>query len=88
MQISKDGIELHLSEHHGDCCPGAALRIEVEDIKTFQQHLVDKEYKYAKPGLESTPWQTLECRVTDPFGNRLVFYEDQYEEENGTESYE
>ncbi|WP_068612761.1 glyoxalase superfamily protein [Paenibacillus tuaregi] len=88
MQISKDGIELHLSEHHGDGCPGAALRIEVDDIKTFQQHLVEKEYKYAKPDLESTPWQALECRVTDPFGNRLIFYEDQYEEEAGAESYE
>jgi hypothetical protein len=23
MQISRDGIVLHLSEHHGDCCPGS-----------------------------------------------------------------
>ena len=27
LQIARDGCVLHLSEHHGDCCPGAALRI-------------------------------------------------------------
>lgn len=31
LQVSRDGLILHLSEHHGDCCPGAALRVEVED---------------------------------------------------------
>ena len=35
MQISKDDCILHLSEHHGDCCPGAAMRIE-----TSRQNLI------------------------------------------------
>jgi hypothetical protein len=26
MQVSRDGSVLHLSEHHGDCSPGAANR--------------------------------------------------------------
>ena len=25
LQVSRDGCVLHLSEHHGDACPGAAL---------------------------------------------------------------
>jgi len=26
LQVSRDGLLLHLSEHHGDCCPGSAVR--------------------------------------------------------------
>ncbi len=32
MQVSKEACVLHLSEHHGDCCPGAALRIATDDV--------------------------------------------------------
>jgi len=75
MQVSKGGIKLHLSEHHGDCCPGAALRIEVEGIEQFHAALASKDYKYAKPGLERTPWNSKEVCIMDPFGNRIIFYE-------------
>ncbi|WP_127499474.1 glyoxalase superfamily protein [Paenibacillus glycanilyticus] len=75
MQISKGGIRLHLSEHHGDCSPGSAIRIEMTGIRELHKDLLDKKYKYARPGLEETPWNTLECRIGDPFGNRIVFSE-------------
>ncbi len=81
MQISKGPIKLHLSEHYGDCSPGAAVRIEVEGIADFQQKLIEKQYPYSKPGLEKKPWESQECCVTDPFGNRIIFYE--YDEEEG-----
>jgi hypothetical protein len=32
MQVSREGCVLHLTEHHGDCCPGAAVRIETQDV--------------------------------------------------------
>ncbi|ARU05848.1 glyoxalase/bleomycin resistance/extradiol dioxygenase family protein [Comamonas serinivorans] len=67
---------LHLSEHHGDACPGAAVRIAWADLATFQQQLLDQQYRYARPGLETTPWGMREVRLADPFGNRLVFAED------------
>lgn len=28
MQVSKDECVLHISEHHGDCSPGSAIRID------------------------------------------------------------
>ena len=73
MQVSKDACVLHLSEHHGDCCPGAAMRIEVSDLDAFQAELRSKDYKYARPGIEAMPWGTRDMSVTDPFGNRLTF---------------
>lgn len=75
MEVARDACVLHLSEHHGDCSPGGALRIRVDDIEAFHKRLSGKDYKYAKPGLEESPWNTLEMAVTDPFGNRLVFFE-------------
>jgi len=73
MQVSKDACVLHLSEHHGDCSPGSALRIEASDVDGYHAELSAKHYKYARPGIEKTPWGTREMSVTDPFGNRLTF---------------
>ncbi|MWV43377.1 VOC family protein [Paenibacillus sp. HJL G12] len=75
IQISKNNVKIHLSEHYGDCCPGAAIRIQVIGIKEFQKNLMDKQNNYSRPGLESTPWGSEECCVIDPFGNRIIFYE-------------
>jgi uncharacterized glyoxalase superfamily protein PhnB len=73
MQISKDGCIIHLSEHHGDSSPGAAMRIETEELEAFQKELIAKDYKYARPGIEVMPWGSRDMSVTDPFGNRLTF---------------
>jgi uncharacterized glyoxalase superfamily protein PhnB len=73
MQISKDGCIIHLSEHHGDCSPGAAMRIETNELEAFQKQLLAKDYKYARPGIEEMPWGSRDMSVRDPFGNRLTF---------------
>ena len=76
MAVGRDGCVLHLSEHHGDGAPGIAVRIKVEDIAALHRELIGKNYRFARPGLEETPWKTHEISVADPFGNRLHFYED------------
>ncbi|TIL70086.1 MAG: VOC family protein [Mesorhizobium sp.] len=73
--IARDGCELHLSEHHGDGSPGSHIRVEVADIAALHRELTVKKYRYARPGLEETPWGTREVTVDDPFGNRLTFSE-------------
>ena len=73
MQISKDGCVLHLSEHHGDCCPGAAMRIETNELEGFQKELIAKDYKNTRPGIEKMPWGSKDMSITDPFANRLTF---------------
>lgn len=75
MAISRDACLIHLTEHHGDATPGAVVRVKTDDIRTYSQELLEKTYRYAKPGIEEKPWQALEMTVTDPFGNRLTFYE-------------
>ncbi len=76
MQVSLDGIFLHLTEHHGDCCPGARSYTDNFDgLTLYHEQLLKKDYKFNRPGLEKTPWNpdTLCMDVIDPFGNRLSF---------------
>ena len=73
LQVSRGGCVLHLSEHHGDCSPGSALRIECDDIDGFHQELSVKNYGNSRPGIEVTAWDSRDVTVKDPFGNRLVF---------------
>lgn len=73
LQVSRDGCVLHLSEHHGDCSPGAAMRIATGDIDAYHAELVAKDYGYARPSVEDTAWGSRDMSVKDPFGNRLTF---------------
>lgn len=76
LQISLDGIVIHLTEHHGDCTPGARTHIEeFSGLKAYHKKLLDKNYKFNRPGLEKTFYdnETLCMDVIDPFGNRLTF---------------
>jgi len=73
MGISRDGCRIHLSEHHGDCCPGASVRIETEGLEDYHRELTSKGYKYYRPGIEDMPWGSRDMTVIDPFGNRLTF---------------
>jgi catechol 2,3-dioxygenase-like lactoylglutathione lyase family enzyme len=75
MQVSRDGLVLHLSEHHGDGSPGANVFVEMAGIEALHRELAAKNYRYLKPGLERAPWNALTMQVTDPFGNRIRFNE-------------
>ena len=77
LQVSKGDIKLHLSEHHGDCCPGAKVFIECCDggLKQYHKELNDKNYTYNRPGIEKADWNAIIMEVIDPFGNKLLFNE-------------
>jgi catechol 2,3-dioxygenase-like lactoylglutathione lyase family enzyme len=74
LQVSLGECVLHLSEHHGDASPGSALRIPCRALDAYQQALLAKRYRNARPGITEQPWGR-EMAVADPFGNRLVFFE-------------
>lgn len=74
MQVSRGTCRLHLTEHHGDCCPGSAVRIACPDINALLVELRGREYKTLRPSAELVPWGGSEITLTDPFGNRITFY--------------
>ena len=74
-QLSKDNLVLHLTEHHGDCSPGAKVFIECDGLRQYHAALIAKHYSFNRPGLEVAFWKALTMEVIDPFGNRLLFSE-------------
>ncbi len=73
MQISRQDLTLHLSEHHGDASPGSKVFVITEQIEDIYQDLMAKNYPHNRPGLETAPWNARCFEVTDPFGNRILF---------------
>ena len=73
LQVSRSGCVLHLSEHHGDGCPGAFVIVGMEDVEALHRELHAKAYPNMNPGLVDTPWGTRDLAVIDPFGNRICF---------------
>jgi uncharacterized glyoxalase superfamily protein PhnB len=75
MQMSRDGLLLHLSEHHGDACPGSTAVGQTTGLEAYHREITAKGYRFMRPGIEVAPWNARVMEVIDPFGNRLRFNE-------------
>ena len=82
IQVSRAGCVLHLTEHHGDCCPGSTVFVRMTGLDEFHQEISAKGYGYLRPGVERTFHDSKCMQVTDPFGNRIRF--DEHVGEAGT----
>lgn len=72
LGISRNGLQLHLTEHHGDASPGSTVFIPMRNIEMLRDELLGKRYGYGRPDIVQQGWgQVLE--VHDPFGNRIRF---------------
>jgi catechol 2,3-dioxygenase-like lactoylglutathione lyase family enzyme len=74
MQVSRAGLILHLSEHHGDASPGSTAFVTMSGVHAYQRELAAKDYTYMKPGIEALDWGNV-MTVTDPFSNKIRFSE-------------
>lgn len=77
MQVSRSGLILHLSEHHGDASPGSTVFVWMSGIDAFHAELLGKRYSYSRPGIEEDGPGGRTLQVPDPFGNRIRFCEKQ-----------
>ncbi len=75
LSVVRGQLTLHLSEHHGDACPGSTVFVWMTGIEEFHAELMATGYPYNRPGLETTFYQSRSVEVIDPFGNRLRFNE-------------
>jgi catechol 2,3-dioxygenase-like lactoylglutathione lyase family enzyme len=75
MQVSRDGIVLHISEHHGDATPGSHIRVDCKGVTQFHAEIIAKRYKNNRPGLERPEWGGTEVTVVDPCRNLITFCE-------------
>ena len=75
MGVSRGGLQIFLSEHHGDGTPGTYVRVDVVGLDELHAELGAKRYKYMNPAIQEQEWGQRELTVYDPFGNRLIFSE-------------
>jgi len=75
MQVTRDGLTLHLTEHHGDCTPGSAVFLEIEGLDDFHREITARDCPYLRPGIQDAFWDARLMTLLDPFGNRLMFNE-------------
>ena len=74
MQISKDGLVIHLSENVR-FQTGAIVFVETNGIENFHKQLTQKNHKILTPDIAITQWNTKQMELEDPFGNLLRFNE-------------
>jgi catechol 2,3-dioxygenase-like lactoylglutathione lyase family enzyme len=75
MQVSRDGLVLHLTEHHGDGTPGSVAYVYMTGVAELHRELNGRKYRYNRPALQQQDWGMTELAVVDPFNNRLIFGE-------------
>jgi len=69
MGLKQDELQLYLSEHEGDCQPGALVYMYVADVDSFYNRLTSAGFTPPKP--EDQPWGQREMKAKDPFGNTV-----------------
>ena len=75
-QISRAELRLHLSEHFGDGTPGTRMRLVTSGLAALHAELAARNYRHARLDILVQPWGWREMPIADPFGNVLVFCEE------------
>lgn len=75
MQVSRDDLVLHLSEHFGDGSPNGVVWIAVDDVRALYDEIrkVPFELLHQRPGFETDGPGGPGFSLGDPFHNMLRF---------------
>lgn len=75
MQVSRDDLVFHLSEHSGDCAPGSKTFVYTDELEALHREIISRRYRYSRPEITTAPWGDRMFEVVDPFSNRILFDE-------------
>jgi len=75
IQVSRENLVFHLSEHSGDCTPGSKVFVNTSELDKLYQEIISKDYKYNRPEIITAPWGDRTFEITDPFSNKVLFNE-------------
>ena len=70
--LTRDGLSLFLTEHAGDCQPGGAAYLVVDDVDALFRELSGRGIKAAEPPGDAE-WGAREMTIVDPDGMKLRF---------------
>lgn len=71
--VVKDGMELFLTEHAGDCVAGGLVHFHVDDVDSLHRECVTAAVPIDQPPMNSLGPDTRDMVIVDPDRNRLVF---------------
>ena len=71
--VARDGMELFLTEHTGDCQFGGLVHFYVPDVDLCHRQFRDNGVPVSEPPGNSLGPDTRNMLVVDPDGNRLSF---------------
>lgn len=74
LQISRNGLTLHLSENER-FKTGVIIFVECMGLIQLHNELTNRKTEIEFPKPEKTNWQTIQMEIEDPFGNLLRFNE-------------
>ncbi|MEM7549685.1 MAG: glyoxalase superfamily protein [Bacteroidota bacterium] len=74
MQISNDGLMLHLSENER-FKTGNISFVESKGIQAFRDKIISRNPENSLSEIQKTDWGTIQLEIEDPFGNLLRFNE-------------
>jgi catechol 2,3-dioxygenase-like lactoylglutathione lyase family enzyme len=71
--IARDGMEIFLTEHTGDCQFGGLVHFYVANVDEFYAEFRERGVPITEPPSNSLGSDTRDMLVVDPDGNRLSF---------------
>ena len=72
VEIKRDAVAFHLSEHEGDGPNGVSIYVNVADAVALHDELAAREVPIASAP-EAMPWGETVFTIEDPDGNKLRF---------------
>jgi catechol 2,3-dioxygenase-like lactoylglutathione lyase family enzyme len=73
MSLARDGMQIYLSEHSGDCQVGGLVHFVIEDVNAWQREFTARGVRLTEE--PNSDLGFLNMTVTDPDGNQLRFME-------------
>ena len=73
MSIARDGMQIYLTEHSGDCQVGGLAHFVIEDVGAWFEEFTARGVEPTE--LPHSDLGFLNMTVTDPDGNQLRFME-------------
>ncbi len=73
MAVARDGMQIYLTEHSGDCQVGGLVHFLIEDVNAWYREFTARGVQLTE--LPNNDLGFLNMTVTDPDGNQLRFME-------------
>jgi catechol 2,3-dioxygenase-like lactoylglutathione lyase family enzyme len=73
MSMSRDGMQIYLTQHSGDCKVGGLVHFLIADVDAWHAEFVGEGARVTDPPNDDLGFRNM--TVTDPDGNQLRFME-------------